>query len=290
MTQGGPSGIDESWDTADPATVARMGVQVVSLYLSRDPSKNATPARVLAYHDAGVGVLLNWEAEQGAPLKGAGQGKADGADAVSQADALITGVGYTPRSRLAIAFSCDTDTTPAQYPRIDGYYRAAAAELATGGARPYLCGAYGEADLIDHLARTGYVSMLWQTYAWSGGRLSPEAAFYQYDNGQKIGGASVDFDRIIRRAQLGAWWPPGHPLDHHHPKGPAMRQHIARRAVLAGLRAALRGSDHGYFSSRRHPRLIGRAGSGVLDRLEVLEAERRGRVAAGGGAPKGQGQ
>src|SRR6266702_2027920 len=32
-------------------------------------------------------------------------------------------------------------------------------------------------------------------------------------NGQTFAGASVDFNKIIHGPQMGAWWPPGHPLD-----------------------------------------------------------------------------
>lgn len=205
----GPDGIDQSWGYANPAQAAAAGIKVVSMYLSHDPSKNVTAAKVKAYHAAGIGVLLNWESEPGRPLLGKAAGKADATDAVALVAALIKAVGYAPRSKLAIPFSCDRDVTRLQLPRVRDYY--AATKKALG--RRYLNGVYGEADVIEDLHRQGLTVMEWQTYAWSGGRLSPEADFYQYLNGQHLAGASVDFNRIVHAEQLGAWWPPGHRLD-----------------------------------------------------------------------------
>jgi hypothetical protein len=192
----GPDGLDQSWGYADPKQAAAAGIKVVSMYLSHDPSKNVTAAKVKAYHAAGIGVLLNWESEPGRPLLGKAAGKPDATAAVALVAALIKAVGYAPRSKLAIPFSCDRDVTRSQMPNVRDYY-----------------GATKKVDVIEDLHRQGLTVMEWQTYAWSGGRLSPEADFYQYLNGQHLAGASVDFNRIVHAEQLGAWWPPGHRLD-----------------------------------------------------------------------------
>ncbi len=204
-----PDGIDQSWSVADPPQAKAAGVKVVSMYLSHDPSKNVTAEKVRAYHAVGIATMLNWESDTGRPLGGAPNGTADAGDAVSQVKALINAVGYQPHNVLAIAFSCDQDTTPSNYPQIDAYYRATKAVLGSA----FHNGVYGEADLVEHLHSSGLTDFEWQTYAWSGGRLSPEADYYQYSNNQNIGGASVDFDHIIHAVQIGAWWPPGHQYD-----------------------------------------------------------------------------
>lgn len=204
-----PTGIDESWGRADWATLAKNGVQVVSLYLSRDPSKNAKPADIKAAHSHGIAIILNWESQAGAPLNGSQQGTRDARDWLSQKNALVKAVGYGPKNKLGAYFSCDRDTVPADYLRIDQYYGATKAELA-GAA---LNGVYGEKALIEHLHNAGLTACEWQTYAWSGGVQSPQADFFQYKNGQNLGGASVDFDSVVHPAQLGAWWPPGHHFD-----------------------------------------------------------------------------
>jgi hypothetical protein len=205
-----PSGIDESFDFADPKAAKAAGVQVASLYLSWDPSKNVTAAKVRALHAVGIGVLLNWESQAGAPLAGGAKGKTDATEAVRQARAVIAEVGHPPSNRLAIYFSCDTDVNSSQYVMIDAYYRQARAVCHAAG---FDVGVYGEADLVTHLHRENITDAEWQTYAWSRGVQSPDADFYQYQNGQRLGGAAVDFDRVIHPAELGAWWPPGSPHD-----------------------------------------------------------------------------
>lgn len=213
-------GWDQAWGYADPAQAAAAGRRVVSMYLSNDPSKNATSAKIRAYHAAGIGVILNWESEQGRPLLGGFAGQADAAAAVQQYRTLIAQVGYAPGNRPAVPFSCDTETNPGQYPVIDGYYRAAKT-LCNGAG--FGCGAYGSADLIDHLAGAGLIDMGWQTLAWSGGRISPNADFYQSSINDTLAGASVDFDRAFHPAALGAWWPPTHPLNTASPDVASLR-------------------------------------------------------------------
>lgn len=206
-----PSGLDQSWGFADPEAAARAGVRVVSMYLSWSPSKNATAAKIRAYHAAGIGVLLNWESQAGAPLDGAARGHEHATEAVRQIRELIREIGRAPRNKLAIPFSCDTDTSAAQRSGPVRHYYANTKTITH--AAGFLNGCYGEADLCDYLHAQGLTDMEWQTYAWSYGRISPEADFYQYDNGEHLGGASVDFDRVIHAAQVGAWWPNRHPLN-----------------------------------------------------------------------------
>jgi hypothetical protein len=205
-----PTGLDQSWGFADPAAAKTAGVKVISEYLSWDTSKNITASDVKAYHKVGIAMMLNWESQAGAPLKGAAQGKADATEAVRLAKALFSAVGYRPKNRTVVYFSCDTDVNSTQYPAIEAYYKAAKAVCAAAG---FGVGAYGEAALVTHLHKAGITAAEWQTYAWSGGVLSPDADFYQYSNGQTLGGASVDFDRVIHAADLGAWWPPTNPLN-----------------------------------------------------------------------------
>lgn len=200
-----PDAVDQSWGRVDPKKAVATGVKLVCGYLSHDPSKNWTAQWVRAYHAVGIGVLLNWESDPGRPLLGAAAGHPDGADAVNQAQQLIRAVGYAPKNKVGIVFSCDRDTTPAQYPQIDAYYRATK-ELT--GMAGFLNGAYGEADLVDHLHASGLTSVEWQTLAWSNGRISPEADLYQSSINNTVANTSVDIDKIMHPATLGAWWAP----------------------------------------------------------------------------------
>lgn len=201
-----PDGIDQSWGFADPKAAKAAGVKVVSEYLSNDSSKNITAADVKAYHGVGIGMLLNWESDAGRPLLGGAAGRADATTACAQALALFKAVGYKPDYQLTIYFSCDRDVNSSQYPAIEAYYEQAGAVCHANG---FGVGVYGEADLVTHLSAKNITDSEWQTYAWSGGVVSSAADFYQYQNGQTLGGASVDFDKIIHSDQLGAWWPQG---------------------------------------------------------------------------------
>lgn len=212
-----PTGLDQSWGFANAIAARKAGVEVISMYLSWDTTKNVTPDDVRAYHRVGIGMLLNWESQQGAPLLGAAKGQADAVEAVRQAKALIKALGYKPAAPRAwrrlwrraykpiIYFSCDRDVNSAQYSTIDGYYRAAKRVCKASG---FGVGVYGEAELVTHLHKVGITDAEWQTFAWSGGVLSPDADFYQFRNGQSLGGAQVDYDKVIHPKELGAWWPP----------------------------------------------------------------------------------
>lgn len=198
-----PDALDYSFGRPNIDALVKAGIKLVSRYLSHTPDKNLSAAEAAALHEAGIGILLNWESEAGRPLGGAANGQPDARDAAALAESIGAPHG------LCIYYSCDTDTSPAQWPEIAAYYGAA--QKATEGR--YTVGVYGEADLIDHLHKQGVVTSEWQTYAWSNGRLSDNADLFQYLNSQTVGGAAVDFDRIINPEQLGAWWPEGSDFD-----------------------------------------------------------------------------
>lgn len=203
------SAIDESWGRVSPKVAKANGIKVVYGYLSNDRSKNLTSAEIKAYHKYGIGVWLGWESLTNRPLSGAGAGKQDAHSAKLQLFAHYKNVGYRPSNKVSIPFSCDFDISSRQLPTALKYYQAAQHEL---GDNIY-AGAYGEYDLIQYLYKHGFHYGLFQAYAWSYGKKSPHADLYQYQNGMTLGGASVDFDELINAAQLGAWWPPDHPLN-----------------------------------------------------------------------------
>lgn len=198
-------GIDQSWGFSNPAQAKAAGVKIVSGYLSHDPSKNWTVAKIVAYFNVGIAILLNWESDAGRPLLGAAAGRQDALDAVAQVEALKRGVGQSPKG-LTIVFSCDRDVSVGDYPQIESYYRAVEAVLHPLG---YRVGVYGEASLVSHLHSLGLTDTEWQTLAWSNGVISSDADFYQYQINGSLGGASVDYDTIIHINDIGAWWPNG---------------------------------------------------------------------------------
>jgi hypothetical protein len=65
---------------------------------------------------------------------------------------------------------------------------------------------YGSASIVDGLRKARLCRWGWQTYAWSGGRLSTRAQLYQYSNGHTLAGVSCDYNRSLA-ADFGQWTP-----------------------------------------------------------------------------------
>jgi len=211
-----PEVVDQSGSRIDPQWFADQGGQVIAVYCGKQSWKVPPASYIQAVHKAkgpkaphGLGVAWFWEDSATNALKGAVQGKADGATAKSQMDAIVAAVGYAPKNIVQINAAVDFDTNPAQYPPIDAYLRAY--DLQTGPR--FNGGDYGEADLLDHVHDAGIMSDGYGTYAWSHGRVSVHAVMQQTLNGQVLHGAQVDFGNLINAAAAGIWWPPGHPLD-----------------------------------------------------------------------------
>lgn len=190
-------------DTAgrpDPQALAADGVKLVSRYLAPLPNpKVVTGAEITALHAAGIAVLLNWEASGTAAQGGAAQGAQDGAAAAAMAETLGAPHGLT------VFYSVDFDAQSGDFAALRAYF--AAINTATAGR--YRVGVYGSGDVVDELKIWGLAAAFWQTYAWSGTYLSPNADLYQYHNNATLPGVgvSVDEDQIINLPALGAWAP-----------------------------------------------------------------------------------
>lgn len=197
-----PDAVDYSFGRpTSPAALKAQGIKLVMRYLSPPPNaKNLTKAEAQGLLSAGLGILLGWETNANRALTGRAGGRADGHAAANLAESLGAPHGLT----IYYAVDFDTDRNqPNQWAVIAEYFRGVDEETR------YKVGVYGEADILEYLHGLGVVTSEWQTYAWSGGRLSSEADLYQYLNGQHMAGATVDLDRIIHADKLGAWWPGG---------------------------------------------------------------------------------
>lgn len=97
-----------------------------------------------------------------------------------------------------------TATDPDHRPELTDYLRGAAGPI--GLAR---VGVYASYWVVEWAFANGLVSFGWQTYAWSGGRVSTRAQLYQYRNSQYLNGKSVDYDRA--QATNYGQWPAGLP-------------------------------------------------------------------------------
>lgn len=202
----GVEAIDQSGSRIDPVWFVAQGGRVIGVYCGEQSWKVPPASYVRACHRAGAGVFWFWEDGARNALGGAAQGHIDGRKAKQQMDAIVAAVGYRPDTRTSICPAIDFDTNKSQYPAIDAYCAAFKAEVEPA----YRFMDYGEAELLDHEAFVGNAQWGVGTYAWSGGIVSVHAAMQQYLNGRTLHGASVDYDRIVNAAQLGAWWPPGH--------------------------------------------------------------------------------
>lgn len=182
---------DYSWSRPDPQQMAAAGIKVVMRYLY-GPGKGIDRAELDGLLDAGIGVGLNYEAQRGNHLKGAAQGRIDGAAARGYAATLGPRAAAKP-----IYFSCDEQVSAAQLPTVMAYLQAA-----DSAAHPSR--AYGQFSVCERFGRPA-----WQTIAWSGGLVSKHAVLYQYAINQDFHGSDVDYNTILNLDELGACWPEG---------------------------------------------------------------------------------
>lgn len=189
-------GVDYAWDRPDLDQLYAAGKRFVCRYLAKLPNgKVLTSTELQALHRKGFGVVLNWEQAAGDMVRlGYSGGVAHAAEALRQADAL-----GAPDS-VPIYFSCDVDTDAASRLAVARYLDGCASVLGHNRV-----GVYGEADVIDAMLPT-HAAWGWQTYAWSGGRVSAKAHFLQYRNGVTLAGANLDLNRTLQ-ATIGAWFP-----------------------------------------------------------------------------------
>jgi hypothetical protein len=190
VAAGGGAAVDYSFDRPSTQSLQAQGVQVVARYLTGS-GKALSKSEAATLHKAGLGIVLNFEQAAGNAKGGAAQGKIDGRAACSAASALGVPKG------LPIYYSVDFDATASQLPTVAKYIKAAGAACLSHPAR-----AYGSYAVCQYLK-----NWCWQTYAWSYGKVSKYAAFYQFKNSQKIGGAAVDYDAVLDVEHLGAWRP-----------------------------------------------------------------------------------
>lgn len=262
--------VDYSYARPDPKQMASAGIKVVARYLF-DSSKGLTSSEQKALHAAGIGVVLNYEANSGDALLGASAGHTAGQNARSLAKQLGAPKG-TP-----IYFSVDREIlTGSEMNAVMAYLHAA------DGA-DYPARVYGQASVVDawyrETQRPG-----WQTVAWSGGRISDHACFYQYEIEQTWHGSSVDYDEIRKIDKLGAWMPEGHQPDDGELEVDGVKiskekfDEMVNEQVKKALHAVLLGAPRtGEWTHAKHPQLVpGNADKGIYDRLHKLDGKNVG--------------
>ena len=184
----------KGFDCATPlnATTAASfksnGYEFVCRYLVPAASawKALTKTEADVIQASGMKIVSVFETTADRALGGRAAGLIDGAIASQCAVDVGQPVGST------IYFAVDFDPTPDQMQTIIAYIRGA------NDATPnYSTGVYGSYDVVTAVKAAGAASHLWQTYAWSRGKLA-DCQIFQYLNGEQY-----DEDKSFG---LEGWW------------------------------------------------------------------------------------
>lgn len=259
-------GVDYAWGRPGAAALVRAGAHFACRYLSHDASKNLQRGEARELAAAGIDLVVVWETTARRPLDGRGAGAVDARTADRQADAL-----GMPDDR-PIYFAADWDATPAQQAAINAYLDGAASVL--GRARVGLYGGYWP---LSRALDAGKATWGWQTYAWSGGRWTPDACLQQYSNGHTINGVSVDYNRAVK-ADFGQWRPDGGPA------APDWQEDMMRRLPTLGPGST---GEHvqtvqGLLRARSHPEVEIDGAYGPVTDAAVKAVQRWGGVTVDG--------
>src|SRR5664280_2329536 len=190
-------GLDYSSGRPDLKRVKSLGYGFCVRYLfaPMPGGKGVSKVEATAIRAAGLGLVVVYEEYAGRAKEGTASGVADGHIALAFARAI----GF-PENK-PIYFAVDFNVTTAQLPVVDLYLRGVASVI--GLAR---VGVYGSYAVVEHCQSIQSAKFYWQTYAWSGGKVSPHVHLLQYLNGQTVAGASVDLNES-RQLDFGAWEP-----------------------------------------------------------------------------------
>lgn len=148
--------------------VGRYVVPERASYLDKSLSwKRFTASEAKILTDAERYILSIFETTADSPKHGADRGTLDGRYAYGEMRHICQPEGST------IYFCCDWDAQPEEYPVILEYLKAAQKEISG-----YHAGCYGKYALMEYLSAHG-INYLWQTIAWSYGKLSKYANIHQ---------------------------------------------------------------------------------------------------------------
>lgn len=181
-------GVDYSWARPGGATLKAAGKAFAVRYLYPDGQggKGLDKSELDDLQANGIEVPVVYESYAARAREGRAAGAADARTAQQALEALGMPSG------MPIYFAVDYDAPESDQGVLDEYLRGAADVI--GADR---VGVYAGYWIIKRCKENGSAKWLWQTYAWSGGNLHPDAHLYQYRNGQELNGA-VDFNRSLK--------------------------------------------------------------------------------------------
>lgn len=195
-------GLDYATPVAGSATLRafkKAGVTFVCRYISTlGNPKNLTAGEVTAIHAAGLGLVVVFETTANRALGGYQAGNHDAISAIDQVNNL--GLRGIP-----VYFAVDFDASGSSLTAVTQYFQGAVKAL--GHDR---VGIYGGLRPVTHILDHNICKWAWQTYAWSGGRWDPRGHIQQYQNGQRLAGVTVDYNRSIK-PDFGQWPRPASP-------------------------------------------------------------------------------
>lgn len=236
--------IDYSVSRPSVGLLKAVGVTAVGRYIGWDSvpgfasiGKNLTRAEAQRYLDAGIQIFLSFEYAADAAAHGAGQGRQDGALAMSQ----LAQLGAPPD--MGVYFAVDFDI-PDYAPHLTDIPANALEKLGPVGQyfaaikalrHPYQIGGYGGYYAIKRLFDANLITLGWQTVAWSGGQQDKRAQLYQVVSAPPIVGADIDVrEHITTMPDYGQWpRPRTHP---DTPTPPAITQEASMAYVLDYLK------------------------------------------------------
>jgi LysM repeat protein len=237
---------DYSFSRPDLNALKAAGINKVMRYLSPNGQpKNASVAEVGSLHanDMSVGFVYEWYG--GRAKEGRAAGEYDGRIALQQANEL--GIP----ADVAIHAAVDYDAPESDQPAINDYIDGFASIVGPRGKA-----AYGGYWVIKRLFDAGIITYGWQTYAWSGGNWDSRAQLRQVQNGQTVGGGTIDFNESYGDV---FWEPTNQAAPAPAPAAPTSAAHgyaMQRGDTFWGLEAA-NGWTHGTLQAL-NPQWIGR--------------------------------
>lgn len=166
------------YPTADSLVAA--GIQAVARYAVLD-WRGIKPDEIVGLRAKGIDIALVHEADENRLIDGYAAGVYD---ATSAHNVLLTR-GLNPK--MPLYFACDFDAAPSDQPAIDQYLKGAGDAI--GKER---VGIYGGYWVVKRCMENKTARFGWQTSAWSGGQLYPDAHLYQYAYNRWIGGVNCD--------------------------------------------------------------------------------------------------
>jgi LysM repeat protein len=170
------------------------GIRLIGRYIGSPSSwKTLELAEVKALKDAGIKIYsIRQTTNNVASFFNYAKGVTEAKEAETWAHSINQPNG------TAVYFSVDFDAKGSALDAVKQFFKGVAVTL-----KDYKVGVYGSYGVVEALSETTYTDYYFQTYAWSGGKVSKYADLFQYKNGQAIAGVTVDYNEI--KDDAGEW-------------------------------------------------------------------------------------